>query len=240
MYAVCLHVLKLESPSLLTGITGYNCAAASDSNVKYLGRSGVATVSGLLVAFLDGQYNAAAYRAAEVTGTSSRGPGCRYYAESGEKWIAALQCASLRPTRVSSPVCWRLSGYDSANLHALHCQLLGLPSKPLSKRCAPPPRTSADVDRLKLALARAEGDIDVLLTCEWPAGLCDGLPDAAKPQGVPLEGAAMCTEVVLACRPRYHVATGMCCSLLLEIWHAALPASLPDPALALAGWPGIA
>jgi hypothetical protein len=47
----------------------------------------------------------------------------------------------------------------------------------------------ADVDRLKLALAKAEGDIDVLLTCEWPAGLCDELPDAAKPQDVRLDGA---------------------------------------------------
>ena len=40
------------------------------------------------------------------------------------------------------------------------------------------------MDRLKLALVRAEGDVDVLLTCEWPAGTCDGLPDAAKPQDV--------------------------------------------------------
>lgn len=120
---------------------------ASEGNVKYLGRSGVVTVGGLLVAFLDGQYNAAAFRTQEPTGTSSVGPGCRYYAES-------------------------------------------------------------DVDRLKLGLAKAEGDIDVLLTCEWPAGLCDGLPDTAKPQGVPLDGAAMCAEVALACRPRYHVAAG--------------------------------
>lgn len=45
-----------------------------------------------------------------------------------------------------------------------------------------------DVDRLKLGLAKAEGDVDVLLTCEWPAGLCDGLPDAAKPPGLSLDG----------------------------------------------------
>jgi hypothetical protein len=56
---------------------------AADSNVKYLGRSGVASLGGLLVAFLDGQYNAAAYRAQELTGSSAAGEGCRYYAESG-------------------------------------------------------------------------------------------------------------------------------------------------------------
>lgn len=44
------------------------------------------------------------------------------------------------------------------------------------------------MDRLKLGLAKAEGDVDVLLTCEWPAGLCDGLPDAAKPPGLNLDG----------------------------------------------------
>ncbi len=31
---------------------------------------------------------------------------------------------------------------------------------------------AADVDKLKLALAKAEGDIDVLLTNEWPQVSC--------------------------------------------------------------------
>lgn len=47
---------------------------------------------------------------------------------------------------------------------------------------------TADVDKLKLALAKAEGDIDVLLTNEWPQGLCDGLADAARPQDAKLDG----------------------------------------------------
>lgn len=113
----------------------------------------------------------------------------------------------------------------------------------------------SDVDRLKLALAQAEGDIDVLLTCEWPQGLCDGLAEAAKPQGIRLDGArpvawrcclggccfaccccrrccccgrgraaqtqpgslaapqtragaAVCSEVAMAARPRYHICGG--------------------------------
>ncbi|KAL4423189.1 hypothetical protein ABPG77_000322 [Micractinium sp. CCAP 211/92] len=121
--------------------------AASDGNVKYLGRSGVAAVGGLQVAFLDGTYSAPVFRSPEAAGAGAKGPGCRYYMES-------------------------------------------------------------DVDRLKLGLAKAEGDVDVLLTCEWPAGLCDGLPDAAKPPGLSLDGSAMCAEVALACRPRYHIAAG--------------------------------
>ncbi|PSC76403.1 Zinc finger CCCH domain-containing 64 [Micractinium conductrix] len=120
--------------------------SASDSNIRYLGRSGVTQIGGLSVAFLDGTYNAPAFRAPETSATSS--PGCRYYSEN-------------------------------------------------------------DVDRLKLALVRAEGDVDVLLTCEWPAGTCDGLPDAAKPQDVKkLDGSTVCAEVAMACRPRYHIAAG--------------------------------
>lgn len=121
--------------------------AGSDSNVKYLGRSGVTSVGGLSVAFLDGMYNAPAFRAPETTGGGARGPGCRYFTES-------------------------------------------------------------DVEKLKLGIAQAEGDVDVLLTCEWPAGLCDGLPEAAKPQGIKLDGSGMAADVALAVRPRYHVAAG--------------------------------
>lgn len=51
----------------------------------------------------------------------------------------------------------------------------------------PPPPPPTPFCSLQLALAK-EGDIDVLLTCEWPEGLCEGLPDAAQPQGMELEG----------------------------------------------------
>ena len=42
----------------------------------------------------------------------------------------------------------------------------------------------ADVVRLKQAVERADGDIDLLLTCEWPAGVTAGaapVPDARAP-----------------------------------------------------------
>jgi hypothetical protein len=174
--------------------------AASDGNVRYLGRSGVASVSGLQVAFLDGCYNAAAFRATEATGTSSFGPGCRYYAESGGR----QQPLAARPHRR----CWACQpGVLGCAAGAEGARDAGAHAVPLYRIS----RSPADVDRLKLALAKAEGDVDVLLTCEWPAGVCDDLPEAARPQGVALDGAVMCAEVALACRPRYHVAAGGCC-----------------------------
>lgn len=106
-------------------------AAAPECGIHYLGRSGVRTVEGLTVAFLDGTYNSAAYKASaggsSEGGASSgagngAGPGCRFYEE-------------------------------------------------------------ADVAAVKRQLANAQGDIDLLLTNEWPAGVCIGLPDAALPQG---------------------------------------------------------
>lgn len=92
----------------------------------------------------------------------------------------------------------------------------------------PCPVATADVDRLKLGLAKAEGDIDVLLTCEWPAGLCDGLPDTAKPQGVPLDGAWQ------GCKPaeggedgfRKGGVTGGSCACARQA--ARLPAAVPS------------
>jgi hypothetical protein len=168
--------------------------------VRYLGRSGVASVSGLQVAFLDGCYNAAAFRATEATGTSSFGPGCRYYAESGGR----QQPLAARPHRR----CWACQpGVLGCAAGAEGARDAGAHAVPLYRIS----RSPADVDRLKLALAKAEGDVDVLLTCEWPAGVCDDLPEAARPQGVALDGAVMCAEVALACRPRYHVAAGGCC-----------------------------
>ena len=30
----------------------------------------------------------------------------------------------------------------------------------------------------------ADGDVDVLLTNDWPQGLCEGLPGSARPEGM--------------------------------------------------------
>lgn len=59
----------------------------------------------------------------------------------------------------------------------------------------------ADVTKLKAAAERADGDIDILLTCEWPHGVTAG--------AAPLSDGANCTnddpvaaELAVAIRPR--------------------------------------
>jgi hypothetical protein len=154
--------------------------------VKYLGRSGVATVGGLLVAFLDGQYNAAAFKAGDAAGASSTAPGCRYYVQSGgcARPAARLAGRERAGTCCCPPLLARRCLY--LPLHVIPPPIGWIARMPALPPCPTPP---ADVDRLKLQLTQAEGDMDVLLTCEWPAGLCDGLLEAAKPVGIPLDGA---------------------------------------------------
>ena len=41
------------------------------------------TINGLLVAYLDGRYNAAAYKSGDADG-GARAVGCRYHGEGGE------------------------------------------------------------------------------------------------------------------------------------------------------------
>jgi len=119
-------------------------AAAPACGIHYLGRTGISHIKGLQIAYIDGTYNAAAFRSAKT----SEGPGCRYY-------------------------------------------------------------TSTDVEALTLKLAQAEGDIDILLTNDWPAGICNGLPAGSISESIAkIAGSDACTDVAIAVRPRYHVAGG--------------------------------
>ena len=64
-------------------------AAAPECGITYLGRCGVKTLAGLSIAFLDGTYNAAAWKEAEGKDEEGPlGPGCRYYVEGD---VAALR-----------------------------------------------------------------------------------------------------------------------------------------------------
>jgi hypothetical protein len=57
------------------------------------------------------------------------------------------------------------------------------------------------VKRLKAAAERVEGDIDLLLTCQWPAGVTAGV--GALPDGVSdLGGSDAIAEAAVALRPR--------------------------------------
>lgn len=48
----------------------------------------------------------------------------------------------------------------------------------------------ADINRLKDQIQGASGDIDLLLTCEWPENLLLSLPPDSAPQGVNPSGTA--------------------------------------------------
>jgi diadenosine tetraphosphate (Ap4A) HIT family hydrolase len=126
-------------------------ANSPNCGIRHLGRVGVTSLSGLQVAYLEGRYNAAAYRAEEEEHPDAAG-WCRYY-------------------------------------------------------------TKADTAALKKLAAEAEGDIDILLTNDWPARLCDGLPEGSLPSyssaGPPPSapaGSEPCADVALFARPRYHFA----------------------------------
>lgn len=71
--------------------------------------------------------------------------------------------------------------------------------------------SGADIDALQTALHASTGEVDLFLTCEWPAGVLSALPAAARPApaAVPAaRGSAPVAALSDAVRPRYHVAGG--------------------------------
>lgn len=52
-------------------------------------------------------------------------------------------------------------------------------------------------------IENAEGDLDLLLTCEWPANVTSDTPPV---KGTPA-GRQDCAEIAMAARPRYHVSS---------------------------------
>lgn len=46
----------------------------------------------------------------------------------------------------------------------------------------------ADVNKLKLQLEGAAGDVDLLLTCEWPEGVLFATPPGSTPEGLNTSG----------------------------------------------------
>ncbi|KXZ54774.1 hypothetical protein GPECTOR_4g844 [Gonium pectorale] len=74
-----------------------------------------------------------------------------------------------------------------------------------------------DVALLKAQLKALEGEVDVLLTCEWPRGLTTGL-QGALPEGYRpgTSGSNVVADLVALARPRYHIAGG-------EALHYARP-----------------
>ncbi|GIL82920.1 hypothetical protein Vretifemale_11824 [Volvox reticuliferus] len=71
--------------------------------------------------------------------------------------------------------------------------------------------TKEDVEWLKAQLQALQGEVDVLLTCEWPRGITTGiegplpLPQNFRPDA---SGSDVVSELVDLARPRYHIAGG--------------------------------
>eukprot|EP00892_Ulva_mutabilis_P002291 jgi/Ulvmu1/12062/UM083_0075.1 len=59
-------------------------------------------------------------------------------------------------------------------------------------------------DQLIEEINAADGDIDLLITSEWPAHITEL---ATPPSGVAPDGSAIVSEVAQAARPRYHIST---------------------------------
>lgn len=68
--------------------------------------------------------------------------------------------------------------------------------------------TRSDVEFLRSSIAAHEGDIDLLLTNEWPEGIGEGLAPGALPDSAPKSGSFHAAELAAAARPRYHIAAG--------------------------------
>ncbi|EFJ41492.1 hypothetical protein VOLCADRAFT_98560 [Volvox carteri f. nagariensis] len=89
--------------------------------------------------------------------------------------------------------------------------------QPSADTASCPYYTPDDVALLKAQLQALEGEVDVLLTCEWPRGLTTGiqgpLPEGYRPGN---SGSNVVSELVALARPRYHIAGG-------EALHYARP-----------------
>lgn len=70
--------------------------------------------------------------------------------------------------------------------------------------------TAVDVELLKRALQTLEGEVDVLLTCEWPRGLISSSIAGQTPNGFDpsTSGSDSVAEIASLARPRYHIAAG--------------------------------
>jgi hypothetical protein len=60
----------------------------------------------------------------------------------------------------------------------------------------------ADVTRLQTEVEQSEGDIDLLLTCEWPADVTGSLPAASVPAGCDAGGSDVVARLAVTVRPR--------------------------------------
>ena len=159
-------------------------AAHPECGIRWLGRSGVTAVKGLLVAFLDGTF---------------QHPSAALKQRQEEEEEEAARKKKKETTNGDG-------GGDAA--------AAPVPSSSSSSLIDPCRHfTRDDVRRLEAQLTEAAGDVDLFLTCEWPSDVLAGLPDPAtrpKKGGCPTSRGSRAVAALAAdcVRPRYHVAGG--------------------------------
>eukprot|EP00775_Hariotina_reticulata_P001625 gene1625-1965_t len=154
---------------------------------RWVGRSAAwflqTRLEALNVAFLDGTYNYKAF--------NSRPPAPK---EPPKDAAADAECAegSAEADGASDDAAAAAGGGG------------GKPPAPLSCRHY----NQSDVAKLRHQLMVLPGEVDLLLTCEWPAGLLQGLPAGQNQvEGFKNElGSLVAAELAFTARPRYHIA----------------------------------
>ncbi|KAL6749502.1 CwfJ C-terminus 1-domain-containing protein-like protein [Haematococcus lacustris] len=111
------------------------------------------------------------------------------------------------------------------NAAAFHSELpdpphtLPPPSSSSSSRPPSPYYTARDVDRLRRQLEQLDGEVDLLLTCEWPKGVAQGVPPSLMPASLAeggtaaqaSQGSQVVADLAVLARPRYHITGGVDC-----------------------------
>jgi lariat debranching enzyme len=152
-----------RSPLPLTSATGSDTAEYQGQLLPYLTGEKKAP----LPTYFIGGWGLGAQQALEAL-PAARDSNIHYLGRAGVREVAGLNVAFLDGT------------YSAAAYHSADPEDEGGPGVRYYRK--------GDVALLNHALNHAVGDMDILLTNEWPAGIADGLPDGAKPAGVKTDG----------------------------------------------------
>ena len=181
------------TPTYFIGAYGHGCATALEAlqqsgsaGLTYLGRSGLETLQGLRVAFLDGTHSSLEYT--QGTAEHSSPGACRHFTKVSSS-IPAL----------SHPGCFPHPGYLAAQEEAA-VSFIGVRHT-----------LQEDVQALELAAEEAIGDVDILLTCEWPADVTAATPPGSAPSEASTAGKSLRAGSTAGSNANNVVPTLLCC-----------------------------
>jgi hypothetical protein len=190
-------------------LAALKAAPAGSKSLQYLGRSGVTQLESLNVAFLDGTFHSKAFfakprahktpppgeaaAAADAT-TADEAAAAAAAAAAGDDDNEALTAAAAADDDAGA-------GDGEAAAAAAGTAAEPSPKAPAFHSCKH--YNQSDVAKLRHQLMVLPGEVDILLTCEWPAGALQQLP----PGTATPEGEMIVFRVVVGC-----VVDGFCCS----------------------------